>query len=349
MAHLDFFFLVYTDGDSPRPLTDPEIRWHELPNVPLPNPGDELFGPWAGEASRELKKMRRAFLFEAHRDRLREPEQFFAHVNGALASSISGLRGYAVDVLRLWPLPIRELEELPQDPLPEDLFAVGFEDVTAGGIRAQSFGLAKLGQREVRFTFTDRSLMDEAALLVAHLADYAMHHSRRVEHGQTMSFGFDRLTFQASEGAEAGGPFRAWHAPLVQAVLPEEAFTGVGMLDLKAHLPLSEETTSDLTDVLRRSLLQRLLLEELGMPGDAPSQHAVLRTCGCPELATAWKAVRDEPNASKDSGWSVTCVKAHAQKDLHERTVGDLTRRVASLLRYLALPPGCTVIWNGPT
>ncbi|MFL5318291.1 MAG: hypothetical protein ACJ790_01445, partial [Myxococcaceae bacterium] len=61
------------------------------------------------------------------------------------------------------------------------------------------------------------------------------------------------------------------------------------------------------------------------------------------------KAVRDEPNASKDSGWSVTCVKAHAQKDLHERTVGDLTRRVASLLRYLALPPGCTVIWNGPT
>lgn len=349
MAHLDLFCLVYTNGESPRPITDPEIRWIELPTPPIPAPSDELFGPYAAEASRELRRLSRAFLFHAHRDRARDAEQFFANANVALATSVEGMQGVALDVLRMWPVPLREIDELPTDPLPEDLFAVGFEDVTSGGIRAQSFGLAKLGQREIRFTFHDRSLMDEAALLVAHLADYAMAHTRRVEHGQTMSFGFDRLAFQASEGADAGGPLRSWHAPFAQAALPAELFEGVGMLDVRAHQPLSQQVTMDLTDALRRSLTQRLLLEELGISGDAPSQLAVARTCSCAELSTAWKATRVEPNASKDSGWTVVCVKAHETQDLHERTIGELVRKVPSMLRYLALPPGCTVIWNGPT
>jgi threonine dehydratase len=33
-----------------------------------------------------------------------------------------------------------------------------------------------------------------------------------------MAFGFDRLTFFSCEG-DAGGPFRGWHAPLVQKLL----------------------------------------------------------------------------------------------------------------------------------
>lgn len=349
MSQLDFFVLVYTDGPSPRQISDPEIRWHELSHVPVPKPGDELFGPHAAEAMRQLGQLRRAFLFHAHREKARDAERFFANAHGHLAHAVQGLNGVGVDVLRLWAFPLRLAEELPTDPLPEDLFAVGFEDVSRGAIRAQSYGLAKLGQREIRFTFQDRALMEEAALLVGHLADYAMSHSRRVTHGQTVSFGFDRLQFLASEGAEAGGPLRSWHAPFIQSALPPELFEGVGMLDVKAHLPVSEQVVPDVTDVLRRSLMQRLLLEELGMPGDSPSQTALAHTCGCTEIIQAWRAVRDEPRVQKDSGWVVTCAKGHPVSELHQRTIGEVTRKVPSLLRYLALPPGCSVAWSGPT
>lgn len=348
MAHLDFFCLVYTDGAAPRASTDPEFKWHELPDVPRPGPHDELFGPFALQAAKEIKLHKKAYLLHGRRAQTRGADQFFATAHITLAHSVQGLKGVGLDVLRCWPFSLRDADELPPDPLAEDVFAVGFEEVGQHDLRAQTYGLAKLGQREIRFNFKDRALVEEAALLCGHLADYVMSQSRRVHHGQSMTFGFDRVMFRSTEGADAGGPLRSWHPPFIQQALPPELFEGIGLLDVSGFQPLSEATTSDLSDILKRSLTQRLLLEELGIPGDAPSQQDTLETCGCHDLATAWKASRVEPRASKESGWTVTCVKAHNPDELHQRSVGELTRKVSALLRYLVLPPGCSVVWNGP-
>lgn len=349
MAHLDFYCLVYTDGAAPRASTDPEFKWHALPDVPRPGPHDELFGPYALQAAKEINTRQKAYLLHGHRPNTRAADQFFGTAHITLAHSVQGLKGVGLDVLRCWPFSLADADELPPDPLPEDVFAVGFEEVGPHELRAQTYGLSKLGQREIRFSFRDRGLMEEASLLCAHLADYVMGQSRRVHHGQSMTFGFDRVLFRSTEGAAAGGPLRAWHPPFIQRALPAELFNGIGLLDVSAFAPLSEATTEDLSDVLTRSLTQRLLLEELGVPGDSPSQHDVLETCGCHELTFGWKAARLEPKASKESGWTVTCHKPHHPDELHQRGVGELTRKVPMLLRYLALPPGCGVTWNGPS
>ena len=87
--------------------------------------------------------------------------------------------------------------------------------------------------------------------MCGHLADWAMEQGHRVQHGQSMAYGFDRLTFFATEG-DAGGPFRGWHPPLIQKLLPPEVFPGVGVLEVRAVADGAHGCAAGVFDYRRR-------------------------------------------------------------------------------------------------
>ena len=262
---LSSFFAIYTEGESlhdsfPSPAGT-DVFLGEMGTLILPGARDELFGPHAGDLPAGEGEAR---LPAGLPPQAQGPGGDLLH-RGAhrgaprhrRASKASGL-----DVLRLAPFPLQTAHEaLPEDLLAEDLFSVGFTEMGEHGVRAETIGFSKLGQREITFEFTDRALMEEAALMCGHLADWLLDHNKRIVHGQSMSFGFDRLTFFSAEGA-AGGPFRGWHPPLVQKLVPRELFPGVGVLEVHASPPGNGEQREDLTVPLRRALEQRMLLEE---------------------------------------------------------------------------------------
>ena len=181
--------------------------------------------------------------------------------------------------------------------------------------------------------------------MCGHLADWLVDHNKRIVHGQSMSFGFDRITFFSAEGP-AGGPFRGWHPPLVQKLIPEQLFAGVGVLDVHAFPPGPGDQREDLTIPLRRAAEQRLLLEELDLTGDSPHATQTAQVKGFITQLKSMVAIREESMASKDSGWRF---RSTAEGDSGENgvvTLADLARRAPELVRFLALPHGVTLTWN---
>lgn len=348
MPILRAYFALYTDGAEPSdalpamPGTD--VFLGEMGQVVLPGPNDELFGPHAHLLQRY--KPRRGFLLGFQREVRGRATGFFEDVRRAVLAATQGLTGYGLDVLRLWPFPLAEVEDaLPEEPLAEDLFAVGFTEMGEHGFRAETLGFAKLGQRELSFEFKGRALLEEAALMCGHLADWLLEHGRRVEHGQSMAYGFDRLTFFSAEG-QAGGPFRGWHPPLVQKLLPAELFPGVGVLEVLALPAGVPEARHDLTVPLERSLAQRLLLEELDLTGDAPNASMTAQVKGfVTELANlvAW---RDEPHSSRDSGWHFRSTVEGDSGENGVMALADVARRAPEVIRFLALPHGIKLTWD---
>lgn len=348
MPRLSCFFAIYTDGSAladafPAPANT-DVYLGEMETIDLPAPGDELFGPHAALLSRF--KPKRGYLLGLTREVKGASSSFFADARRVLIEATRGVNGFALDVLRLWPFPLANLDEaLPEDPLAEDLFSVGFTEMGEHGYRAETFGFAKLGQRELSFEFKGRALLEEAALMCGHLADWLLEHGRRVDHGQSMSYGFDRITFFAAEG-DAGGPFRGWHPPLIQKLLPASVFEGVGVLEVMASPEGAADEQHDLTLTLQRSLDQRLLLEELDLTGDSPHASSTAQVKGFITALSHLSAVREEPHASKDSGWRFT---SRAEGDSGENgvtTLSEVVRRVPGLLRFLALPHGTRLEWD---
>ncbi|MEW5740392.1 MAG: DUF2185 domain-containing protein [Myxococcota bacterium] len=349
MPKLSCFFAIYTDGsglvDAFRAPPNTDVFLGEMERVELPTAHDELFGPHATLLTRF--KPKRGFLLAITREVRGPAETFFADARQVLLQATEGATGFGLDVLRLWPFPLATAEEaLPEEPLAEDLFSVGFTEMGEHGYRAETFGLAKLGQRELSFEFRGKGLLEEAALMCGHLTDWLMEHGRRVEHGQSMAYGFDRLTFFAAEG-DAGGPFRGWHPPVIQRLLPPSLFEGVGVLEVLAvpeGAPEGEE--HDLTLTLQRSLDQRLLLEELDLTGDSPHATSTAQVKGFVTQLQSLVAVREEPHASKDSGWRFTSVAEGDSGENGVTTLGVVVRRAPELLRYLALPHGVRLEWD---
>jgi hypothetical protein len=160
-----------------------------------------------------------------------------------------------------------------------------------------------------------------------------------------MSYGFDRITFLAAEGG-AGGPFRGWHPPLIQKLLPASLFEGVGVLEIMANPEGAPDAKYDMTLTLQRSMDQRLLLEDLDLTGDSPHADSSARVKGFITGLASLVAVRDEPHASKDSGWSFTSLADGDSGENGVTTLGVVVRRVPDLLRYLALPHGTRLAWD---
>lgn len=343
---LSSFFAIYTEGEAlPERLPSlpgTEVIVEELKPLVLPGASDELFGPYANEFLRF--KPKRGFLVGFRRTRRGRADGFFTDVRNAVLGITRGLSGFAVDVLRLWPFPLAQAAEaLPEHHLAEDLFSVGFTDMGQHGMRAETIGLSKLGQPELTFTCADRALMEEAALLCGHLADWLLEHARRFEAGQNIAFGFDRLTFLAPEGTSWQG-FRGWHPPLVQKLIPEKYFDGVGVLEMRAVT--GEGVVADLTAPLRRSLDQRTLLEAHDLTGDSPHSGATAELEGAIVELKDVQATREEPNASKDSGWRFRRATPSARTARETRPLAELVTAVPELLRYLALPTGVRVAWD---
>ncbi|MHB8878826.1 MAG: immunity protein Imm33 domain-containing protein [Myxococcaceae bacterium] len=349
MPTLSYYCLIFTDGQAPHPPeADSGFELAAFPEVPVPEHDCELFGPHAHELHGALAEIRAAFLFFGTQEVHRDAGDFFCVAQRHLNRSIEGLRGFGLDVLKLAPFPLGTASELPEEPLAEDLFSVGFYEHPGDGFRAETFGLAKLGQREIAFDFRGRELLDEAVLMCARLADYALSQSRRVDHGQTMSFGFDRIAFHAAEGGEAGGSLRGWHPPFIQKVLPEALFPGVGLLEVRTYLPMSPQASPDLTEALRRSFEQRKVLEELELSGEAPHQDTTVKACACAGGSGGLKGQREDPGSVRDSGWIFTC--ANPSPGPHEIGVGPLgalAARLPQIIRYLSLPPGTVLEWHG--
>lgn len=348
MPRLSCFFAIYTDGSAPaeafRAPANTDVFLGEMATLELPGTDDELFGPHAALLSRF--KPKRGFLLGMSREVNGKAGAFFADAREVLAQATLGLTGFGLDVLRLWPFPLALIDEaLPEEPLAEDLFSVGFTEMGEHGFRAETFGFAKLGQRELSFEFKGRALLEEAALMCGHLADWLLEHGKRVEHGQLMAYGFDNLSFFAAEG-QAGGPFRGWHPPLIQKLVPASLFPGVGVLEVMALPEGPHEPLDDLTLPLTRSMEQRLLLEDLDLTGDSPHASSTAQVKGFISQLSQLVAVREEPQASKDSGWRFTSTVAGDSGENGVTTLGVVVRRAPEILRYLALPHGTRLEWD---
>ncbi len=292
------------------------------------------------------QKFKRGYLLGFSREAKGGASEFFTEVRAAVIKATRGVSGYALDVLRLWPFPLEMVGELlPEETLAEDLFSVGFTEMGEHGYRAETFGLAHLSQREVSFEFRGKELLEEAALMTAHLADWVLEHGRRVDHGHSMAFGFDRISFLAAEGGSPPEALRGWHPPLIQRLLPETLFPGVGALEILAH-PNNSVQAEDLTVPLQRALEQRQMLEELDVTGDSPHSSNTAHLRGTLTGMRSLMAWRDEPTASKDSGW--TFVSRVVGDSLEEglTTLSEVIHRVPGIIRYLALPPGVRLEWN---
>lgn len=345
MPTLRCSYVIYTDGGAPLDAftpPDPSVRvsMGELPQLIVAARTDELFGPHVQTFARFTPK--RGFLLALSKTVKGGAGSFFAEARRVFLEATAGLKGYGFDVLRLWPFPLEQASEaLPEDPLAEDLFSVGFTEMGEHGFRAETVGLSKLDQREISFEFHGRELLEEAALMCGHLADWAMEHGQRVGHGQSMAYGFDRLTFFAAEGTP-GGPFRGWHSPLIQKLLPPDVFPGVGVLEVRSVDEAPSARPQPLTEVLTRALEQRMVLEEQDLTGDAPFHTSTARVRGEITRLASLSAVREEPIASKDSGWRFTSSGTGDGTTL----LAEVAAKVPEIIKYLALPPGVRLEWD---
>ncbi len=342
------FFAIYTNDGRPSDafgaMTNTTAFFGEMAEVVAPTSNDELFGPFASRFLQQ--KFKRGFLLGFSRDVKSGQGTFFTDARRALLEATKGVQGYAIDVLRLWPFPLEQAAELlPEEPLAEDLFSVGFTEMGAHGYRAETFGFAHLSQREVSFEFRGKELLEEAALMTAHLADWVMENNRRVDHGQSMAFGFDRISFYAAEGGGPPEALRGWHPPLLQKLLPETLFPGVGALEVLAHVNNAPEA-QDLTVPLQRALAQRMMLEELDVTGDSPHSSNTAQVRGSIVGLRSLLAWRDEPTASKDSGWTFVSRTVSEGFEEGTLTLGEIIHRVPDVMRYLALPPGVRLEWD---
>lgn len=344
MPLLSSFFAIYTDGRAPRADVNVprgvELSLTQMDEIVTPH-DTSLFGPHASEMQRHRPKA--GFLLALLKETKGSAGSFFADSQRILTEAVAPLDGWGLDVLRMFPFPLGAARELPEDPFAEDLISVGFHERGEHGFRAETFGLSKLGQREVSFAFRGGELLEDAAILCSHLADYAMSQARRVEHRQTMSFGFDKLLFLAAEGEMFNGPFRGWHPPFMSRLLPERLFYGVGALKVMGYPRPTAPPQHDLTPVLHRALEQRMVLEEFDLTGESPHQSTTAKICACAGGPDGLRGERKEPQSQKESGWTFTCKKDHAPSELHTKSLEDVTVKMPEVMKYLALPPGCAL------
>lgn len=340
------YLLLVSSGEPlpPGPAAT-EFGLARLPSVPLLPPVADLFGPGASTFAREARRAQAAFAFTGERTVQRGVGNFFEAAATVLGRCVGSSEGWALDVDRLWPVRLSEVKELPEDPLPEDLFSVAFHEQGGDVYRAETMGLSKLDQEEIGFQFQGRHLFDEAELLCAHVADYAMGQPRRVSSGQTMTFGFDRLLFASRvEEPREPSPRARLLSHLRATVAPERQ-----RLLVTSFAPMSSAAVSSLTDVLQRAQTQEEIVEGLGLVGEPPHQTHTLRLCACLTAAApreCFVAVRDEPEAVIDSGWIFSCGAAHSPSELQVETLGLFVERYPGALRYVALPQGCRVEWR---
>lgn len=345
MATLRADFALFLDAppQAPEAHRGVTVELVELPSGLQAEPDDELFGPHAPAFSRT--KHARGWRLSATQEAKGDAGAFFAIAHQLVTRAVAGRKGWVLDVLKLWPTPAERWADMPDEPLPEDVFSMAFHERGEHGYRAETIGLAKLGQKELSFAFHGEGLVEEAALLCAHFADWIFTQRRRVADGQAVAFGLDTLTFKSGDAETEG--LRAWHPPMVRRLLPEDVFPGVGVLEVLSHPSLDGTVVDDVSVVLERARAQRELLEAHGLSGESPHHSHEARACACVGEAGPFRGTRVEPHAQRDSGWHFACAKGHELGEIAPVPLGTLARKLPALVPYLALPPGVVVTWHG--
>src|SRR5438105_2643965 len=113
-----------------------ELSLSKLPDALLPSTDASLFGPHAAELLRA--RPRAAFVLSLTRETKGSAGSFFSDAQAMVAQSVQGLTGWFLDVLRMFPLPLVQVVELPEDPFAEDLISVGFHEQGEHGYRAET-------------------------------------------------------------------------------------------------------------------------------------------------------------------------------------------------------------------
>jgi hypothetical protein len=307
-------------------------------------PDDELFGPHASAFTRAQHGP--AMLLGLTGDARTHSDRFFGQAHRLLRKVTHGHRGWVLDVLRLWPTPLeRVLDEYADEPFAEDLFTAAFRDEGERGFRAETFGLAKLGHRELSFGFRGEELIQDANNLCVHFTDFLLEHGRSISDRAAMSYGFDRIRLDPLDGG-GEGVFRGWHPSLIQRLLGPKVFAGTGVATVLPVLRPGEHV-QDLTEVLRRAHQQRLLLESHGLDAESPHQDDSALACVCLGTHDTFEGVRAETEVARDSGWTWTCATKHAPSELGHSSLASLVSRFPQLLKYLALPPQSVVSLRG--
>jgi hypothetical protein len=334
------YFAFFTDGDRPY-----ETFAHSagstafvMPLRPmvLPGPNDHFFGPHAGAFSRV--KASNGFLLAVSRDAKAGVGSYFTDVRRAVLQVTQGMSGWGLDVLKLTPFPLSQTAQaLPEDFLAEDVFTLGLSDRGVHGIRAETFGLSKLGQHELTFTFTSAQLMEEAQLFCGHVCDWLIDHGQRLSGNSQLAFGLDTVHFRVAGDERAA---RAWHAPFICQLLPEAIFPGVGAVEVKVAGNSGQQ--NDLTGLLKTAQAQRQILDEYDVTGSVPQGASMARVAGTPGPLVSALASREEARDLKDSGWRLVW-PGGGQTTLALREVVGV---VPDLAKYLALPVGARISWN---
>jgi len=343
---LSCFFAIHTEGSKlDLELAEPAGTRLSLEPCQLTlTPDDELFGPHAAAFTRAPHGP--AMLLGLTADAQAHPERFFGTAHRLLRKVTHGHRGWALDVLRLWPTPLdRVIDEYSDEPFAEDLITAAFRDEGERGFRGETFGLAKLGHRELSFGFRGEELTADANNLCVHFTDFLLEHWRGLGERAAMSYGFDRIRLDPLDGG-GEGVFRGWHPALIQRLLPPSVFPGTGVATVLPVLRPGEHT-QDLTEVLRRAHQQRLLLEAHGLDAESPHQDDSALACVCLGTNGVFEGARVQTEMARDSGWTWTCATKHAPAELGHSSLASLVSRFPVLLKYLALPPGSVVSLQG--
>ena len=339
MTKLQFFCVSYTRGDAPR-LSGAEVRGLaltvlEIPTVVMPTRDDGLFGIHATE----FVKFRpaRAFLVSVKATQGMASEVFFENARSKLLELFTGVTGYVLDVLRMLPMPVSAVDQLiPYDVMGEDLFSLSIIDRGAQGQRAQTFGLAKLGQSELTFDFVGWHLKDDAHQLVTRIAEWVFQHRKLIPPSSEVPFGYDTLRFTGGTG-----PARSHHPSLIQKLLPEREFEGTGLCTIEALAA----TPQDLSAVLEHLRAQQEVLSRSNVVGDSPHHSKTVQVKGRVNALRNLEGMRIEPINSKDSGWSFRQTDGSIGSSAFV-PLSELIQQLPELIGFLALPAGSVVWWN---
>src|SRR5688500_11689918 len=105
MPTLNIFFVLYTDGATPHSSGHPAFQLSRLDAVPVPQEEAEFFGPHAQAFPDQARRARAAFLLHGQRTVRGGVGEFFSQAHAELTACVAGLDGYALDLLKGWPLP----------------------------------------------------------------------------------------------------------------------------------------------------------------------------------------------------------------------------------------------------
>lgn len=345
MPSLSCFFAIHTEGSQLNlELNEPKgTRLSLEPCQLLVMPDDELFGPFASAFS--AARHGPSVLLSLTSDQLAHPERFFSEAHRLVRKVTYGHKGWALDVLKLWPAPLeRVADAFSDEPFADDLFTAAFRS-DGHRVRAETFGLAKLGHRELSLSYEGEELNHDALNLCVHFTEFLMERTTPLPERAAMSYGFDRIRLEPLDGG-GEGVFRGWHPPLIQRLIPQARFSGTGVASV---LPVNRpgENERDLTEALRRARQQRLVLEAHGLDAESPHQDDTALACACVGTNETFIGTRAEPDGPRESGWTWTCAQRHGRAELGYSTLAALAGRFPVLLKYLALPPGSVVSLKG--